>query len=88
MAGLFTKLGGTSFPVSAMSYTVAKHACVAITRAIGADSTLELSEGIKCYALCPYFADTQLVRDRWETDIKEFEAKIKNRVLTVEEVKL
>ena len=86
MAGLFTKLGGSSFPVSAMGYAVAKHGCVTITRALAADPQIVDAEGIKSYALCPYFADTQLVRDRWESDIKEFEKKINNRVLTVEEV--
>ena len=48
------------------------------------------SEGIKAYALCPAFADTQLVRDAikmyGQSTIKDLEKTIKNRVMDVSEV--
>ena len=48
------------------------------------------SEGIKSYALCPAFADTQLVRDAikmyGQSTIEDLEKVIKNRVMDVSEV--
>jgi hypothetical protein len=48
------------------------------------------SEGIKAYALCPAFADTQLVRDSIKmyghSKIEDLEKVIKTRVMNVSEV--
>ena len=48
------------------------------------------SEGIKAYALCPAFADTQLVRDSIKmyghSKIEDLEKVIKVRVMDVSEV--
>ena len=48
------------------------------------------SEGIKAYALCPAFADTQLVRDSIKmyghSKIEDLEKVIKTRVMDVSEV--
>lgn len=89
MAGLFTRLGGTAFPIEAMGYTVAKHGAVALTRAIrDSEPSLYQTEGIKAYAICPFFADTQLVREgsSGKDGIKALEKRLKKRVLTVNEV--
>ena len=43
------------------------------------------SDGVKAYALCPWFAPTELVKE--SVGIAELEKKIKTRVLTIEEVK-
>lgn len=89
MAGLFTRLGGTAFPIEAMGYTVAKHGAVALTRAIrDSEPCLYQTEGIKAYAICPFFADTQLVREgsSGKDGIKALEKRLKKRVLTVNEV--
>ena len=90
MAGLFTRLGGTAFPIEAMGYTVAKHGAVALTRAIrDSEPCLYQTEGIKAYAICPFFADTQLVREgsSGKDGIKALEKRLKKRVLTVNEVR-
>lgn len=89
MAGLFTRLGGTAFPIEAMGYTVAKHGAVALTRAIrDSEPSLYQTDGIKSYAICPFFADTQLVREgsSGKDGIKGLEKRLKKRVLTVNEV--
>ena len=48
------------------------------------------SEGIKAYALCPVFADTQLVRDSiklyGKSKIEDLEKDTKVRVMDVSEV--
>ena len=48
------------------------------------------SEGIKAYALCPVFADTQLVRDSiklyGKSKIEDLEKETKVRVMDVSEV--
>ena len=48
------------------------------------------SEGIKAYALCPVFADTQLVRDSiklyGKSKIEDLEKETKCRVMDVSEV--
>ena len=50
------------------------------------------SEGIKAYALCPVFADTQLVRDSiklyGKSKIEDLEKDTKVRVMDVSEVGL
>ena len=82
MAGLVTGLG----EITEAGYTVSKHGTVALTRSFkDCKPNVEFSEGIKAYAICPYFADTQLVRDA--IPINDLEKKIKGRVLTIQEVK-
>jgi len=81
MAGLATGLGS----INDVGYTSAKHGVVALTRSFKTSKpSVENSEGIKSYAICPYFADTQLVRDA--VSIDDLTKRIKGRVLTVSEV--
>jgi len=81
MAGLATGLGS----INDVGYTAAKHGVVALTRSFEtAKPNVEASEGVKAYALCPYFADTSLVKESGTID--ELERRIKGRVLTVNEV--
>ena len=48
---------------------MAKHGLVAMTRAfLSSKPTVFESEGIKCYALCPSFADTHFVRSAFENE--------------------
>ena len=55
MAGLVTGLG----EITEAGYTVSKHGTVALTRSFkDCKPNVEFSEGIKAYAICPYFADT------------------------------
>ena len=83
MAGLVTGLGA----IRDAGYTVSKHGTVALTRSFkDCVPNVEQSEGIKAYAICPYFADTQLVRDT--VSIEDLQRKIKGRVLTVNEVNI
>ena len=84
MAGLVTSVGD----IYHSGYTAAKHGVVALTRSflpsfLEDNEPLPSSEGIKAYAICPSFANTQLVRDAIE--IEELEKRIKNRVLTISE---
>lgn len=64
VAGFVT--GG--FPLEGAGYTVSKHGIVALTRAFvdSEPSTYDV-DAIKCYALAPRFADTNLVRSSFET---------------------
>ena len=55
MAGIATGLGS----INDVGYTAAKHGTVALTRSFETSKpSVEASEGIKSYAICPYFADT------------------------------
>ena len=55
MAGLATGLGS----INDVGYTAAKHGVVALTRSFESSKpSVESGEGIKSYAICPYFADT------------------------------
>ena len=55
MAGLATEHGS----INNVGYTAAKHGVVALTRSFESSKpSVEASEGIKSYAICPYFADT------------------------------
>ena len=85
IAGLVTKTAKSTGlgEIKGAGYTVAKHGTVALTRGFK-DCNVELSEGIKAYAICPYFADTQLVRSTITID--NLQKKIKGRVLTIQEV--
>ena len=68
-------------------YTMAKSAVVTLTRSFaqrGRNGPWRL-HGIKAFALCPWFADTQLVRDA-KLDLDFVNAKAKQRTLTVSEV--
>ena len=55
-----------------------------------ASDPIRPSEGIKAYALCPVFADTQLVRDSiklyGKSKIEDLEKETKVRVMDVSEV--
>ena len=83
MAGLSTRQG----EIRGAGYTVSKHGTVALTRSFkDCVPNVEHSEGIKDYAICPYFADTQLVKE--SVTIEDLQKKIKGRVLTVNEVKI
>ena len=87
MAGLFTKRPSDAHAsnIDGVGYVMAKHGVVALTRCFEDSSpTVSSSEGIKAYALCPYFADTQLVRSA--INIDSLERAGNARVLTVEEV--
>ena len=83
MAGLVTGLGA----IQEAGYTVSKHGTVALTRSFkDCVPNVEHSEGIKAYAICPFFADTNLVKE--SVSIDDLQKKIKGRVLTVNEVRL
>jgi NAD(P)-dependent dehydrogenase (short-subunit alcohol dehydrogenase family) len=82
MAGLMTGLG----KLDDVGYTMAKWGVVALTRSFeDAKPNPYKLEGIKAYAICPWFADTQLVRDTIALD--ELREKTKTRILTVTEVR-
>ena len=67
-------------------YTMAKSAVVALTRSFGQKGRQGpwRRDGIKSFALCPWFANTTLVSNT--QDIKKLEERMKIRVLTVSEV--
>ena len=66
--------------INDVGYPIAKHGVVALTRSFKTIMpSIEASEGIKCYAICPYFANTQLVTDR--IAIADLEKQFKNRDL-------
>ena len=49
-----------------MGYNMAKHGVVALTKGFKfAEPTVYDTEGIKCYALAPYYVDTNLVSNRF-----------------------
>ena len=85
MAGLLTGLG----KIQDAGYNMAKFGVVALTRSFvntrEPHLDVEVTEGIKAYAICPYFADTNLVRTAINLD--DLRKRIKTRILTVEEVK-
>ena len=81
MAGLATGLGN----INEVGYTASKWGTVAFTRSFAtAKPNVASTEGIKAYAICPYFADTSLVRE--SVAIDDLQKRIKGRVLTVNEV--
>ena len=68
-------------------YTMAKSAVVTLTRSFaqkGRNGPWK-KDGIKAFALCPWFADTELVRNAG-FDQKLMEKKTNYRILTVSEV--
>ena len=81
MAGIATGLGS----IQEVGYTASKHGVVSFTRSFGTSKpNVYHSEGIKAYAICPFFADTNLVKE--SININDLTKRIKTRVLTVEEV--
>ena len=66
---------------------MAKSAVVSFTRSFGQKGRQGpwKKDGVKAWALCPWFADTQLVNDI--ADVKAIERKMKYRILTVKEVR-
>lgn len=82
MAGLIPGLG----KFDDLGYTVSKFGAVSFTRSYAACSRPKPWEDdqIKAYAVCPWFANTDLVKET--TEIGKIEKKTKVRVLTVEEV--
>merc|ERR1712200_325213 len=81
MAGLATGLGS----INDVGYTAAKHGVVALTRSFDTSKpSVEASEGVKAYAICPYFADTSLVKE--SITIEDLTKRIGTRVLTANEV--
>ena len=86
--------------IQGSGYNITKWGNVAVTRnfELAQPNTYEV-EGIKAFALCPWFADTAMVRSGIEekkgelvsrsgpvASLKELEQKTGNRVLTVGEV--
>ena len=62
-----------------VGYLMSKWGTVALTRSFAkCKPNMEKAEGIKAYALCPWFADTMLVRTAF--DIDELQRKAKQRV--------
>jgi len=82
MAGLLAGLG----KFDDLGYTVSKWGAVSFTRSYAKCSKPKPWEDdkIKAYALCPWFANTELVKETIE--IGKLEKKVKFRALTVEEV--
>lgn len=96
MAGLSVAALGD---LNSSGYTIAKHGMVSLTRSFR--SKVYHEEGIKCYTLAPWFADTNLVRSQLEkaketnspgfrgnrvTSMEELSKAVHTRILTVEEV--
>ena len=82
MAGLLEGMRN----IEESGYTMAKWAIVALTRSFaqrGRNGPMK-RDGIKAMALCPWFANTQLVRN--STSIESLESKTKIRCLKVSEV--
>jgi len=80
--------GLSGFPsalTECMGYTMSKWAVVGLTRNFGmAKPDLFESEGIKCYALCPWYTDTTLVTDMM--NLKTIEKHSGIRVMDPSEV--
>ena len=72
MAGFVTR---DIFPTA--GYTASKTGVIALTRSFESSvPNVFKTEWIKAYALCPYFANTQLVRDRIAIEDLEKEYKV------------
>jgi len=77
--------GFTTRDLEVAGYTAAKTGVIALTRSFETSIPNVFStEGIKAYALCPFFANTVLLTDR--ISITDIEKKFNKRVLTVSEV--
>jgi NAD(P)-dependent dehydrogenase (short-subunit alcohol dehydrogenase family) len=82
MAGLLEGLG----TIEDSGYCMAKFGVVALTRSFGQQGRRGpwKRDGIKAMALCPWFANTQLVTS--STDLNKLKAATKERILEVPEV--
>lgn len=86
-----------------MGYNMAKHGVVALTKGFKfAEPKVYDTEGIKCYALAPYYVDTNLVRSSFElskenpgkwsvrgqtiASMEDLQKSTKQRLLNVHEV--
>ncbi|TRY67484.1 hypothetical protein TCAL_09239 [Tigriopus californicus] len=77
---------GFTSKIEVSGYTMAKHGVIGLTRSFPRARPAPFSKyGVKAYALCPWFADTQLLREEI-SDLSKIERSTKTRVLTVEEV--
>merc|ERR1712001_567554 len=88
--------------INCAGYCVSKHGMVSMTRSfITSDPKPYDTDGIKCYALCPVFVDTNLVREGLKAkehksrqrlggkpagNIEELAKTTKMRVMTVNEI--
>jgi len=88
--------------INCAGYCVSKHGMVSMTRSfITSDPKPYDTDGIKCYALCPVFVDTNLVREGLKSkehkskarlggkpagNIEELAKATKMRVMTVNEI--
>ena len=71
--------------INGTGYNITKWGNIALTRNFElAQPNPYDAEGIKSYALCPWFADTAMVRNG--VDVVALEKRTKNRILTVGEV--
>jgi NAD(P)-dependent dehydrogenase (short-subunit alcohol dehydrogenase family) len=65
------QVGGLG-PIGNIGYNMAKHGLVALTRGFSAcEPNTYDAEGIKCYALAPWFANTRMVRSTFEMANKD-----------------
>ena len=71
--------------IEGAGYTMAKWGAVALARSFASSRPNPYkADGVKSYAICPWFADTALVRN--VTSLAKIERVTKHRVLTVEDV--
>lgn len=67
--------------MEAAGYVMAKWGAVALTRSFATcKPSVEEAEGVKAYALCPWFADTELVRSSEALNVDAIEKKAKVKV--------
>jgi len=78
MAGLIYEVEN----IHNVRYTAAKHGVVALTRSFET-SGVEYSEGVKSYAICPYFADTSVFRETFNAEELTRQNK---KLLTLDEI--
>ena len=77
LAGILTP---QDMDFKAVGYLMAKWGAVALTRSFATSKpSVEKAEGIKAYALCPYYADTELVRTAF--DINDLQKRVNQRVM-------
>ena len=69
-------------------YAMSKSAVVSFTRSFAQKGSKGpwKRDGIKAFALCPWFARTQLVMDAHDGDLSQLEKRMGYRVLSVSEV--
>ena len=86
VTGVFLKVGGLG-DIHAMGYNISKWSNIAMTRSF-ADVKPDPyeSEGIKAYALAPWFAETRMVLEGFNEDSK-FETRTGSTISCVEDLK-